>query len=202
MNYNKAMKLLLAALLLLAVHPVRAAEDKDAKDPAGTADKTTVDLVQYFLKVPTERTETKLVDPFLAVKIETLPKKLQGRAEAKQVEIRGLLRMHEAKKQGSSVGATKEECSEKDFVKPLKSMGFYQGYEPVTEDELKYVMDNTRCTEIDLGCRFTMLIFFEKKKDRVVKFLAADPIMALVAQSHGGGGGSHLFGSGLNCTHY
>jgi hypothetical protein len=192
------MKLLLAALLLCAA-PLFAAEP--AADD-GTADKATVDLVKYFLKVPISDASTKLIDPFLAIKTDTLPAKLRGKAAAKQTEIAALLRIHERKKVGSLVYPL-DGCSEKDFVKPLKEAPFFPapGYEKVNEEELKYVMDKTKCTEIDLGCRFSMLIFFEKKKDRIVKFLAADPIMAIVAESHGGGGTSKLFGLGYTCEH-
>ncbi len=95
-------------------------------------------------------------------------------------------------------------CDESSFVKPLSLASSFPdpGYETVTEDELKYVIDNTKCTEIDLGCRFSMLIFFEKKKERIVKFNAADPIMAKVAEARGKGGGtSHFFGGGYSCMH-
>ena len=62
-------------------------------------------------------------------------------------------------------------------------------------------MDTTKCTEVDLGCRFTLKIFFQKKKDRVLMFYSKDPMMAKVAQSHGGGGGTHFFGIGITCMH-
>lgn len=191
------MTLLLSMMLLLAGPSVGA----ETKDAAPAADKTTVELVQYFLKTPTSEANPKLIDPFLAVKTETLPKKLRGRAAAKQAEIGALLRLHDTKKGGSLVQPL-EGCSEKDFVKPLSMAGFFsEGYEEVTEDELKYVMDKTKCSEIDLGCRFSMLIFFEKKKDRILKFTAADPIMAVVAESRGKGGGTHFFGMGITCMH-
>ncbi|MFI5347616.1 MAG: hypothetical protein ACHQ51_14670 [Elusimicrobiota bacterium] len=194
------MKLLLAAFLLCA-GPAFAAETP-ADD--GAADKETIELVQYFLKVPLAKASTKLIDPFLAVKTETLPAKLRGKAAAKQVEIGALLRIHEREKVGSLVYPL-DGCDEKTFVKPLSMAPFFPepSYEKVNEDELKYVMDKTKCTEIDLGCRFSLLIFFEKKKDRIIKFAASDPIMAIVAESHGGGGGgsSKLFNLGFTCEH-
>jgi len=197
MNYNKTMAWILASFLLLTAPAARA----EKKDASPSADKTTVELVQYFLKVPTAEANPKLIDPFLAVKTETLPKKLRGRAAAKQAEIGALLRLHDTKKGGSLVQPL-EGCSEKDFVKPLSMAGFFsEGYETVTEDELKYVMDKTKCSEIDLGCRFSMLIFYEKKKDRILKFTAADPIMAIVAESRGKGSGTRFFGMGITCMH-
>jgi hypothetical protein len=199
------MMILLAAFLLVA-GPARAADpkaDAPASDKTGTADKNTVDLVGYFLKVELADASPKLIDPFLAVKTETLPKKLQSKAAAKQVEIAAVLRLHTVKKKGIFVNPLAEECNETSFVKPLSMAGFFPfpGYEEVTEDELKYVIEQTKCTEIDLGCRFSMLIFFEKKKDRIVKFNAIDPIMAKVAEFRGHGGTSHLFGMGYSCMH-
>jgi hypothetical protein len=96
-----------------------------------------------------------------------------------------------------------EDCSEKNFVKPLSMASFFPDpdYEEVTEDDLKCVMEQTKCTEIDLGCRFSLLIFFEKKKDRVLKFNAVDPIMAKVAECRGKGGTTHFFGMGYTCMH-
>lgn len=199
MIYNRRMKLLL--LLLLLALPAAA---KESKDDGGTADKETIELVKYFLKVPISQASTKLIDPFLAVKTDTLPEKLRGKAAAKQVEIGALLRVHERKKAGSLVYPD-DNCDASSFVKPLSMAPFFSApsYERVTEEELKYVMDRTKCTEIDLGCRFSLLIFFEKGKPRVLKFVSADPIMGLVAESHGGGGGggSHLFGIGITCEH-
>jgi hypothetical protein len=204
MNYNKRMGFLLAALLLAG--PARAAEPKAgaaSADKTGTADKSTIELVNYFLKVDLADANSKLIDPFLAVKTETLPKRLQGKAAAKQIEISALLRVHDIKKKGIFVQPTTEACSETSFVKPLAMAGMFPdpGYATVTEDELKYVMDQTKCSEEDLGCRFSMLIFFEKKKDRIVKFNAVDPIMAKVAEYRGKGGSTHFFGMGYSCLH-
>lgn len=186
-----------AALLLILAGRVRA---QDKAPEAAPADKRTVELVQYFLKVPTAEASPKLIDPFLAVNTDTLPEKLRGKAAAKQVEINALLRLHERKKAGSLVYPA-EGCTETSFVKPLNTAGFFPNYEDVTEDELAFVMKRTKCTEIDLGCRFSLLIFFQKGKPRIMKFAAADPIMAIVAESHNGGGTSQLFGLGITCEH-
>jgi hypothetical protein len=204
MIYNKRMGFLLAALLLVGPVCSAVADDKPtAGAPAATADQTTIDLVKYFLKIDLADANPKLIDPFLAVKTETLPKKLQARASAKQVELTALLRIHDVKKKGIFVQPNAQVCSAADFVKPLSMASMFPdpGYETVTEDELKYVMDQTKCTEDDLGCRFSMLIFFEKGKDRIVKFNAVDPIMAKVAEYRGKGGNSHFFGMGYSCLH-
>lgn len=201
MKYNTRMTLLLAAFLL-AAGPARAADPAPGAAAAAPADKETIELVNYFLKVDLADANPKLIDPFLAVKTETLPKNLRNRAAAKQVEIAALLRIHDTKKKGIFVQPTPE-CSETSFVKPLAMASYFPspGYEEVSEDDLKCVMDQTKCTEIDLGCRFSMLIFYEKKKDRILKFNAVDPIMAVVAGCRGKGGSSHFFGLGYTCMH-
>jgi hypothetical protein len=201
MNYNNRMVILLSALLLLS-GPAKAA-DSPAPAAAATASKETIELVNYFLKVELADANSKLIDPFLAVKIETLPKKLQNKAAAKQVEVAAVIRIHTTKKKGIFVQPPVEECSETSFVKPLSMAGFFPapGYEEVTDDELACVMEQTKCTEIDLGCRFSLLIFFEKKKDRILKFNAIDPMMAIVAGCRGKAGTTHFFGAGYSCMH-
>ncbi len=168
MNYNYTMTTLLAALLLLA-GPARAADPKaDAASAAVVpADKETIDIVNYFLKVELADASPKLIDPVLSIKIETLPKKLQTKAAAKQTEIRTLLKLHDTEEERDLRPAAAEGCSEKELREAAVACRAFSppGYEVVTEDDLKYVMDKTKCTEIDLGCRFTLKIFFEKKKD-------------------------------------
>jgi hypothetical protein len=197
------MTALLAALLLtLPSSRAAAAEpEKAVAAAAAEANKTTIQLVEYFLKTPIPDANPKLIEPFLAVDTETLPKKLRLKARAKQVEISTILKLHDTKKAGSLIQPL-EGCSEKDFVFPLAQADFYLGFgnEEVNEDELSYVKNKTKCTEIDLGCRFSLKIFFTKGKPRRLEFYGPDPIMALVAESHKGGS-TNFFGSGLTCMH-
>lgn len=195
---------LLSALLLLG-GPAAAGDSKTAEVLAAekaSADKTTLQLVEYFLKTPLDEANPKLVEPFLAVNTDDLPKKLRLKAKGKQIEIRDLIKLHDTKKQGVLIQPM-EGCSEKEFVFPLDQAGFYLslGYEEVREDELEYVKNKTKCTEIDLGCRFSLHIFFKKGKDRRMMFVPADPIMALIAESRGKGGSTKFFGLGLTCMH-
>ena len=187
---------LMAALLATAAPALSA----DKKDVDQNASETTVKLVEYFLKVPTADANPELINPFLAVNVESLPKKMRGKAAAKQAEVSALIRLHDRRKAGSLV-QPKEDCSMKDFIKPLNMAGFFGSYEEVTEDELRYVSDKTKCTEMDLGCRFSLLIFYEKKKDRILKFMPNDPIMAIVAEFRNKGGSTNFFGSGYTCMH-
>ncbi len=90
MKMKSTGKFLLGLLLILS----HSAMAEDKKPDGAPADKTTLELVQYFLKVPTAEANSKLIEPFLAVKPETLPKKLRGKTAAKQAEISALLRLH------------------------------------------------------------------------------------------------------------
>jgi hypothetical protein len=193
------MKLLLAAFLLAAA-PLRAADP--APDAPAAADATTLQVVDVVLKTPMADLDPRLIGPFQAVKLESLPKKLRRKVEEKQIEIATLIKLHDTKKKGSLIQPA-EDCSEKDFVLPLSQTDIFHqaGFVDVTEDELKYVMETTKCTEVDLGCRFSLKIFYTKPKPRVLAFHQNDPIMAIVAASHGGGTGTHFFGIGLTCMH-
>jgi hypothetical protein len=99
------------------------------------------------------------------------------------------------------------ECRLETFVYPTKAEPYITafGFTPITEDDERCVMERTTCKEIDLGCQFSLHIFWDKgsKKDRRLYFLAADPIMAIVGQCRGKGGGqSKFFGGGtLSCLH-
>lgn len=183
------------AILLACLAPSYA-----ATPDAGTADKTTLDLVQYFLKVDTAEANPKLIDPFLKIDPETLPKKLRKKTMGKQFELKTLLKLHDTKKMGVLI-QKKDDCDPNAMIHPLSQADTYLGFgnEEINEEELEYVMKKTKCNEIDLGCRFSLLIFFEKKKPRRLEFLAADPIMAIVAESRGKGGSTHFFGMGVTC---
>ncbi len=58
--------------------------------------------MNYFLKVELSEANPKLIDPFLAVKIETLPMKIRNKASAKQTEVAALVRLSHVKKESSS----------------------------------------------------------------------------------------------------
>jgi hypothetical protein len=197
------MRLLLAAFLLAAA-PSWAADTAPAAAAVAPADATTLRIVDVVLKNEISDVDPRLIEPFLAIKPESLPVKLRKKVQSRQIEISSLLKLHDTKKKGSLIQPA-QDCSEKDFVGPLSSEGIYKnaGYAEINEDELKYVMEKTKCTELDLGCHFTFKIFFTKPKPRVLMFHEKDPLMAMVAQSHGegAGGNSHFFGIGLTCMH-
>ena len=201
MNYNSGMISALLLSLLLAAGPARAA---DAAPPdAGTADETTVKLVDYFLKTPIADANPKLVDPFLAVDSAALPKRQRAKAKAKQLELKTLLKLHETKKKGNWLQPA-EGCTVDTIVKPLKDMPIYAlaGYVEINETEEQYVMEKTHCTEQDMGCQFSLIIFHDKGKPRRLELHERDPLNAFVTESHSKTAGqTKFFGVGLTCAH-
>lgn len=202
MNYNNGMKSFVFLCLLLAAAPLRAADKKP--DDAGTADATTVQLAEYFLKTDLGAADPKLVSPFLAVNSATLPKRLRRKTAAKQIEVQSLLKLHDTKKKGNWLQPADGACKLADIVKSLKEIPAYQeaGYVDLTEDEEKFVMQRTKCTELDLGCEFTLQIFFDKGQPRRLLLFFKDPLFGIVAQMHSKTGGqTSFFGGGLTCYH-
>jgi hypothetical protein len=197
MKTMTATTLLLALLLAAAPAPARAA----AK--SGTADKTTLELVGYFLKVPTAQASPKLIQPFLAVDVDTLPPRLRRKTRAKQIQIRTLIKVHDARKKGMIVQPAAG-CTLDSIVRPTSDETAYMlaGFQFITEDEEHFVLQQTKCQEEDLGCEFSLVIFHDagSKKPRKLALHVRDPLMGLVARYREKGSGStHFFGSSLFC---
>jgi hypothetical protein len=176
-----------------------------AEDKSTPTDKKTLEIAEYFIRTPTSQVSPKLVKSFLAIDSEALPKKMRDKVRAKQIKISTLVKLHDTKKMGILIQPM-ESCSEKDFVLPLSQAAFYLalGYEEIDEDSLKFVEEKTKCNEIDLGCRFSLKIFYTKAsgKPRRLAFYQADPIMAMVAESKGKSAtGTRFFGMGMTCLH-
>lgn len=189
-------------LLALVLCLIGSAAVKDKK-PSGPDEKTRIKIAEYMLKTPTNEASPVVVEPFLALDADVLPKRLRVRTRAKQLEIRTLLKLHDTKKKGSGLSPVPG-CSQASFLKPTKDLPSYQmaGFEEITEDEEKHVMRRTRCEEVDLGCQFSLMIFHDagSKKPRRLFLMANDPLMALVAAARGDGGGqNNYFGVGISC---
>ena len=73
-------------------------------------------------------------------------------------------------------------------------------------DEERYLMNRTKCTELDMGCEFTLEIFFDKndkRKKRPLRMHVKDPMRALLIQSHAHAktNQTNFFGASLTCEH-
>lgn len=139
----------------------------------------------------------------LALDPDTLPKRLRRDVRARQLEVRGYVKLHQTKKKGGVLQPV-EGCTESSFIKPTKELSLYQqaGWnEEITEAEEDQLMEYTRCQEPDLGCLFTLMIFKDagSKAPRRLFFMGSDPIMMLVVAGRTKTLGGNYFGTGLSC---
>lgn len=205
MNYNTAMRAL--ALTLLLAIPIAAADSPTAGGKApgvliplgdAPADNDTIALVEKAVKGHVSELAPALVEPFLKVNPATLPKKLQGKAAARQLEIKSLLKVHDAGKNSGMVKAP-EGCSEFDGLRPTSQIGIYESlnFGPVDELERDALEQRTLCTIKDMVCSFTLLIFHDKgsKKPRKLYMHERDPLQPILQQIRNKSGGqSNFFG--------
>ena len=204
-GYNMGMKRF-ALIACLAGSFAAAAEEKK---PSGPDEKTRIKIAEYMLRTPMNEASPTLIEPFLALDPETLPKRLREKGRAKQLEIRMLLKLHDTKKKGSVLQPV-EGCTISTFLRSVKDIPLYQmmGFGEITEDEEKEVMDRTLCREIDLGCHFSLMIFHDagSKKPRRLFLHGNDPMMSIVALARDkvkrAIGGNCYFGvRGVSCMH-
>ena len=181
----------------------------EIKKPAGPDEKTKIKIVEYMFKTPLDQASPAVVGPFLELDAETLPKGLRAKARAKQLDVRTLFKLHDTKKKGSVLPVV-EGCTATSFVKPMKEIPAYQmaGYQEITEDEEKGVMERTLCQEVDLGCHFSLTVFTDTnpKIPRRLFLHGNDPMMTMVAatraKSKASIGGNGYFGiGGVSCMH-
>ena len=150
-------------------------------------DPDTLAMVKAFLKMPTDQLPAEHIPKFLAVDPDSLPVNLRERFLAKKVELYSLKQIADGNKRGS-VRMPQEDCAvSKDARSPIVKLLRMAGYLDITEDEEKFVMDHTHCTEHDLMCEFTLQVVAEpvgKKKEVRRKLLlhVRDPLMTLVGQ--------------------
>lgn len=176
-----------------------------------TASTETVRLVELFLKTPVADLPPESVDPFLAISENSLPKKLRRRFSIRKIELYSLLHLSKGKKRGN-FRVMEDKCEA-----PRQATGadigllMDSGYVEISQDEVSYLTQKTKCTERDMLCEFSLQIRDEavvvrrKKQVRRRYFLycgsACDPLMALVAvyREHGKDNSTSFFGIGPTC---
>jgi len=183
-----------AALILCLPGLVPAGAQEEAKDK--------VALVQAFLKTPTAELSPELIPVFVAVDPAELPPKLRKPFAAKRLELYTLKQIADGRKKGG-VRMPEADCS---IPKEAKSgsIGVLKmaGYEEISNEEEKFVEKETKCTERDLMCEFSLQIVMEKtaksQETRHYYFLhTRDPLFGVVAQyRQGHSGQTHFFGLG------
>lgn len=176
-------------LCLPAAASAGALEEVKAEAPAAPTAQDKEKLVQAFLNTQTTELPPDLIPEFLAIDPQELPQKLRQPFAAKRLELYTLKQLVEGKKKGG-VRMPEADCSmDKEAKSDSAGILKFAGYEEITDDEERWVMDKTKCTERDLQCEFTLQVVTAKVKNKktsyVRKFLflhPKDPIFAMIAQ--------------------
>lgn len=185
-----------ALILLLSAAPACSAG-------AVPPDDDTVEMVKAFLKMPTAELPAAHIPRFLAVDPRILPAKLRQPFLAKRLELRTLAHLAEGKKRGV-VRMPAADCSVPDETEG-ETMWVMRmaGYEEISLNEEIFLEKETRCTQRDLMCEFSLRVVVEKKgkppKSRPHFFLnTRDPLFGLVGKYRSGSKGeTHFFGLGV-----
>ncbi|MDD5301892.1 MAG: hypothetical protein PHS14_02200 [Elusimicrobia bacterium] len=161
-----------------------------AADSSGPDEATRIKIAEYMLKTPMDEADPTLVSGFMKLDTAALPKKLRDKARAKQMEIDAIVKIHKGKKKGPFRFPTA--CQPKRYgPEGVRIMGLIIGNEEIAYEEEEYVELKTGCTEDQLMCEFSLNVVVIPRPGtsplRRYYLMAADPIMALVAEKRGGG---------------
>jgi hypothetical protein len=162
-------------LLLMLLAPLSAAPKADAE---------TIKTVELFLKTPTESLPPESIEGFMAVDVETLPKALREKTQAKKLELHVLRHIADGKKKGFFRTPGPECARPKEagslIVKILRMAGFSE----ITKREKEYLEQRTTCTERELMCEFTLQVVENKRpgRDPIYLLHEKDQLMAYLAE--------------------
>ena len=178
----------------------------DAAAAATALDPDTLAMVKAFLKLPTDQIPAAHIPRFLAVDPAALPAKLRQSFLAKRIELYTLKQLADGKKRGS-VRMPEADCSIPKDTQGSAMVLLMAGYEEINSNEEDYVMEQTKCTERDLMCEFTLQIVLPPKtkkgrQERRLFLHVNDPLFAIVGLYRGHGRAStHFFGlGGVSCA--
>jgi len=206
------LEMILTVILILASAAGRCGEatpspGSDAAAAAPALDQDTLAMVKAFLRLPTDQIPAAHIPKFLAVDPAALPEMLRQRFLAKRLELFTLKQLADGKKKGS-VRMPEADCAvPRDAQSKSAGLLGMAGYEEIKELEEDYVMEQTRCTEHDLMCEFTLQILAppgDKKEGQGRRLFLHqdDPLFAMVTlyRRHGRAS-THFFGlGGVSCA--
>ncbi|HVC09104.1 MAG TPA: hypothetical protein VNH15_04100 [Elusimicrobiota bacterium] len=150
-------------------------------------------LVESFLKTPVSGLPPGQIDAFLKINPDALPRRLRDPYEAKKAQLEALRKVYEIDNRGPRPGApTPKDCSvplkgDLDLVHELEIGGFQE----ITRQEKDWIAQNTRCSQKDLMCQFSLTIVqrpkTRKKKPKTWYLLhEKDPLFMLVGMKRQG----------------
>lgn len=206
-GYTSCVILLLATLLFLGPtsHAAKGKAPAAKEAPAANEDEK---LVDYVTKTDTGALDPKAIPRFMELDLSAMSPGRQAAAKAKRLELKALKKAMESKSKPPIRRAGMEpdqSCGAEEGTEQQVGMLQRMGFMPVTEDEVKFLVDRTKCTECELSEEFTYTIYIvrgdkaKKKPDAKHTFIhAKDPLMALVSQYRSGGkGGTDFFSVGF-----
>ena len=203
---NKKIPFLFALLVCLGASAIAA----DPAKPAPMDEKTKQQVLAHVLDTPLNQTDPVIVKAFMTIDLDKLPKKQRQRAKTRKIEIEALVKVHgvRSRKRGGMIQVSGG-CPADAGMKPLEEFDTYKlaGYEEIFEDEAMKLTRETSCSEKDMSCEFSLMIFTDpaRKKPRKLGLHQNDPLMALVGKyraSKGPGGQTNFFGVGsFSCKH-
>lgn len=197
---------LTAALLMPSL--VWSAKAKPAAPKEAAPANDDEKLVDYVTKTDTGSLDPKAIPRFMELDLAAMSPGRQAAAKAKRLELKALKKAMESKSKPPirRAGAEPDQsCDAEEGNDMQVAMLQRMGFMPVTEDEVKFLVERTKCTECELTEEFTYTIYIvrgdkaKKKPDRKHTFIhAKDPLMALVSQYRNGGkGGTDFFSVGF-----
>ena len=137
--------------------------------------------VERFVKTPVADMTPDYIQAMLAVDEKTLSPKLRERFVAKRLELHVYRQMAEGQKRGT-IRMPDSDCSiplqaKADNIAMLKQLSFME----ITEDEVHYLEESTKCSQIKMMCEFTLQIVHKKVGKRVETHYFIHPKDALAA---------------------
>ncbi|TPW20685.1 MAG: hypothetical protein FD126_1440 [Elusimicrobia bacterium] len=200
--------LLLCALLAPSAWAAKAAKGA-AKAPAEAPPANDDEkLVDYFTKSETSDLDPKAIPRFMELDLSKMSPGRRAAALGKRLELKALRKAMESKTKPPirRVGQDPlQECGvEEGSAQQAKIMATI-GFMPVTQDEVAFLAQRTKCTECELSDEFTytrLIVPGDKAKkiptEKHMFIHAKDPLMALVSQYRAGGkGGTDFFSVGF-----
>ena len=155
-------------------------------------------MVKAFIKAPTSSLPPDSIERFISVDGAVLPKKLRRPYEAKKLELQTLRNISRSRKRGMM------RTPEADCSAPPESRGRtagllkLAGFEEISEEEEAFLMKETKCTEEELMCEFSLTAAVEKKgKRKILRYFLHenDVLFALVGKFRAGPrGDTNFFG--------
>ena len=158
-------------------------------------DAQTAKEIPRFVKLDVGSMTPEYIQHMLAVNDDDVPVKYRKAFQAKKLQLYSMRQLGEGERKGT-IRMPDNDCSiPKEAKSSDTGMLKMAGYTEITEDEELYLEKNTRCSQREMMCEFSLQVVHQhtagRKEVRTRFFLMPqDPLMALVIE-YRQKGGSH-----------